>query len=66
MVHLPLNDLCVDKILPIYPRLAEDATSARCAQGKTQNANESLYNVIWYRCPKENFASKKKIYLGSS
>ena len=33
----------------------------RLAKGKTQNSNESLHNVIWSRCSKTVFVSRRKI-----
>ena len=50
-------------IIPVYQRLASDAVLARCSQGETQSANESLHSVIWSKCPKEVFVSKKKIFV---
>lgn len=62
-IHTPLNMTVVTKIIPVYQRLASDSILARCTAGKTQNANESLHSVIWNKCPKEIFISKKKIIL---
>ena len=31
-------------------------------RGKTQNANESIHNVIWSRCPKTFFMGKHKLH----
>ena len=63
MIHTPINSLTLSKIIPVYQRLACNAILERCTWGKTQNANESLHSVIWAKCPKQKFVSKKKIEL---
>lgn len=50
----------VAKIMPVYCRLASDELLSKCTAGKTQNVNESVHSVIWWKCPKEIFVSKKK------
>lgn len=47
--------------MPVYQRLASTELLERCTKGKTQNANESIHSVIWKKCPKATFVSKKKI-----
>ena len=54
-----LSENVLTKILPVYQSFASDDLLARCASGKTQNANESLHSIIWKNCPKETFVSKK-------
>ena len=49
------------QLVPIYKRLADPELLRRCLRGKTQNANESLHGVIWGRCSKHSFASRKKV-----
>ncbi|CAL1287631.1 unnamed protein product [Larinioides sclopetarius] len=61
-----LSELVVEKILPVYQRLASDEMLTRCISAKTQNANESLHSCIWRKCPKEIFISKKRLELGVS
>lgn len=58
-----LREEVVEKILPVYQRLAASELLLRCISGKTQNANESLHSVIWNKCPKEIFVSKKRLEL---
>lgn len=53
----------ITKIIPLYKRLASDELLRRCTRGKTQNANESLHSVIWRKCPKEIFVSKKRLHV---
>ncbi|GBM68743.1 hypothetical protein AVEN_263567-1 [Araneus ventricosus] len=47
-----LSELVVEKILPVYQRLASDEMLSKCISAKTQNANESLHSCIWRKCPK--------------
>ncbi|GFO14796.1 hypothetical protein PoB_004130100 [Plakobranchus ocellatus] len=37
----------------------------RCSCGPTQNAYESLYNVIWSKCPKNKFCSMRKLQFAA-
>lgn len=53
----------VAKIMPVYCRLASDELLSKCTAGKTQNVNESVHSVIWRKCPKEIFVSKKKLEM---
>ena len=62
LVHTPLNsEKLSPHLMPIYERLSEEQLLSRCVSGKTQNANECLHSLIWSRCPKENFASRKRV-----
>ena len=56
-----LREDVVTKIMPVYQRLASEELLKRCTMGKTQNANESLHSVIWRKCPKEVFVSRKRL-----
>lgn len=58
-----LSEAVVEKILPVYQRLASQEILSRCASAKTQNANESFHSCIWKKCPKEVFVSKKRLDL---
>ncbi|KFM59404.1 hypothetical protein X975_13527, partial [Stegodyphus mimosarum] len=60
-----LSEKVVSKILPVYQRLANDEILKRCSNGKTQNSNESLHNLIWHHCPKEVFVSKRRLELAA-
>lgn len=53
----------VAAVVPVYQRLASNELLERCTKGKTQNSNESVHSVIWKKCPKETFVSKKKIEI---
>ncbi len=46
-------------LVPIFQRLSEENLLRRCARGATQNANESLHNVIWRICPKSTYVGRK-------
>lgn len=66
MLKTPLRDKVVEKILPLYKRLSSDKLLQRCVTGKTQNANEALHGVIWSKCPKTKFSSRKRLEIGVS
>lgn len=42
----------IEKILPVYQRLASQELLLHCVSAKTQNANESFHSCIWKKCPK--------------
>lgn len=65
-VNTPLNQLCFDKIQPLYERLTEESLLARCARCLTQNANESLHSIIWSKCAKEVFVSKTRVQIAAA
>ena len=52
----------VKEMVPIYDRLSDHNLLKRMEQGKTQNANESLHNVIWSRCPRTVFVGYHKLH----
>ncbi|GBM22960.1 hypothetical protein AVEN_172310-1 [Araneus ventricosus] len=58
-----LSAQVLEKIPPVYQRLANNELLARCVSEKTQNVNESIHSVIWNNCPKETFVSKKRLEL---
>ena len=60
-VNLPL---AIHKVLkPIFQDLSKEELLKKCLHGGTQNANESFNQLIWDRCPKSKFASKKIVEL---
>ena len=62
LVHTPLDrKLLEEHIMPIYERLTEEHLLSRCVSGKTQNANECLHSLIWSRCSKDTFASRRRV-----
>ena len=46
-------------LAPVFQILSKNELLNKCLHGQTQNNNESLNNVIWKRCPKTVFVSKK-------
>ncbi|GFV79036.1 uncharacterized protein TNCV_3687431 [Trichonephila clavipes] len=59
----PLKEAHVTKIMPIYQRLASNELRQRCIRCVTQNANESLHNIIWGKCSKETSATLRRITI---
>lgn len=62
-VHNPLSGMVVQKMLPVFQRLASDDLLERCLEGRTQNGNESLHSAIWSKCPKDKFVTKNRITI---
>ncbi|RUS86508.1 hypothetical protein EGW08_005758 [Elysia chlorotica] len=61
-VHYPLDQgLLEPYLLPIYERLTDPVLLKRCEGKATQNANESLHNSIWSKCPKHKFYSRHRV-----
>lgn len=61
-VNLPI--WIYDIVRKDFEELSDDKILKRCTHGKTQNANESLNNVIWSRCPKNIFLHKSSFEMG--
>lgn len=55
----------LNAIRPIYEDLSKDELLRRCLGGFTQNANESINNIIWKVAPKTTNSSKKIIEIAS-
>ena len=53
-----------DELKPIFEELSKDQLLSKCLHGQTQNANESLNNVIWMRCPKRVFVKRSILEMG--
>ena len=53
-------------ILPIFQDLSKDELLSKCLRGCIQNANEALNKLIWQRCPKSIFVSKKIVDLATA
>ncbi|GFV36250.1 uncharacterized protein TNCV_2232971 [Trichonephila clavipes] len=58
-----LSPQVVEKIMPVYQRLASDTILERRVEDKTQNSNYSLHSCIWRKCPKEVFVSKRRLEI---
>ena len=65
-MSVKLSESVVAKIMPLYQRLACDELLTRYVKGGTQNQNESLHALIWKKCPKKMFVSKKRISIAVS
>ena len=61
-IKTPLDSTVAKEMIPNYERLSDLNLLKRMMRGKTQNANESLHNVIWPRCPKTIFMGKHKLH----
>lgn len=67
--HKPLLPEAVSneiKHLFSYKDLGSDELLSKCLHGKTQNANESINNVIWTRCPKRIYVGRQVLEMGVS
>lgn len=60
-IKTTINRTVYNHGLPLYHRLLTDNLLNRCSCGQMQNANESLHGLIWSKCPKSMFLSKRKI-----
>ena len=49
------------ELKPIFQKLTNDEMLRKCQAGLTQNANESLHNILWSKCPKNFFCGKERI-----
>ena len=56
-----LNRKVAEHVLPVYKRLSDVELLRMCQLGKTENRNERLHNVIWRKCPQNQFASCSKV-----
>ncbi|KAL8604346.1 hypothetical protein ACOMHN_028109 [Nucella lapillus] len=62
LIHTPLNHEKLHQHLkPVYERLTDTQLLSRCVSGKTQNSNECLHSLIWSRCAKDKFASRRRV-----
>ncbi len=61
--HLP--EAVMEAIKPVFKDLTNEELLKKCTHGKTQNANESVHNVIWKRIPKNIFVWLKTLKFGT-
>lgn len=54
----------MEALKPIFRDLSQNDLLKRCLHGGTQNACESLNNVIWTRLPKTTFVMKNTLEFG--
>ena len=50
----------------VFQELSKDELLSKCLHGQTQNANEALNKIIWQRCPKSTFVSKKIVDIAAA
>lgn len=62
-IHTPINKNVLKAVIPLYSRLAHESLLGRCVEGRTQNSNESIHNIIWSKCPKTTFLHRHRIEL---
>ena len=55
-----------DAVLPVFQELSKDELLLKCLHGQTQNANEALNKLIWQRCPKTTFVSKRIVDIAAA
>ena len=46
-------------IRPIFQDLSVDDLLRKCLHGQTQNSNEAFHSILWTRCPKNIFVSRR-------
>ena len=63
-LNLPLA--IKEKLKPIFQSLSSDDLLTKCLHGQTQNENECLNSMIWKKCPKDVFVSRRVLELGAS
>ncbi|KAH7951165.1 hypothetical protein HPB52_005888 [Rhipicephalus sanguineus] len=56
-----INDVPAMKRAPVFARLSDESLLARCCEGKTQKASESLHSVIWTGTSKNGNASLESV-----
>ncbi|PNF24643.1 hypothetical protein B7P43_G00738 [Cryptotermes secundus] len=47
------------KWIALYTKLANEECLKKCIRGKTQNDSKALHSLIWNKCPKDTFISKR-------
>lgn len=61
-INLPIN---IHELLkPTFVTLSSTELLSKCLHGETQNANESINNIIWSKCPKNIFVSRPILEMG--
>ncbi|XP_044592130.1 uncharacterized protein LOC123270228 [Cotesia glomerata] len=63
--YTPLPQDVIEAIKPIYEDLSKDELLERCLGGFTQNANESLNQLIWRIAPKKLSGSRQIVKFAS-
>ena len=53
-----------NELSPVFKDLAQEELLEKAEHGLTQNPNESINAVIWYRCPKSTYVERKVLSHG--
>lgn len=61
---LSLPVVIQELLTPIWRDLSNGELLSKCLHGYTQNNNEALNGVIWKKCPKDVYISKKVLEIG--
>ena len=51
-------------IKPIFTDLSNETLLSKCLHSKTQNANKSINNIIWTKCPKNIYVQRNVLEMG--
>ena len=62
-LNLPSNIKDEKEVVELFDRLRDDSLLSKCLHGKTQNVNESLNGIIWTKCPKRVYVTKKTLEI---
>ena len=49
--------------MPIFRDLSNENLLEKCLHSHTRNDNEAINSVIWRKCPKDVFVSKKVLEI---
>lgn len=60
---IKLNSVVIEHLRPMYQKFSNVELLQRCIRGGTQNTNESLHHMVWSRCSKDTFQSKKRLEI---
>ena len=55
----PLPMDVIERLIPLFERLANPDLLSSCMKLQTSNANESLHSTVWKRAPKSKYCGKK-------
>jgi hypothetical protein len=63
-LNLPPNIKDEPEIKKLFDRLRDNSLLSKCLHGKTQNVNEALNGIIWTKCLKTVYVSRKTLEIG--
>ena len=53
----------INEVKPVFQELSDVKMLEKCLHGTNRNCNESFNQLIWNRCPKNIFTSKKIVEI---